>query len=197
MEPGAQRAGSRQRRNLTRADGLGHDASRMMPPTSKPLSHWCFCFSSPKWSLAPSCVLKAVVTPPTLAIPFRRLLWFGTTWVVGQIPISFPGESLCRQSSRNEKRVPRRSSRFPCSDPTPRESTSGLGRFTSPSRRIETLTPCVLPYLYLRSAGVGRLAQTVWCRYRRHGVHRRLLDSSVPNLGSARLRSLPGQCPPR
>src|SRR5271167_920005 len=25
-----------------------HDASEMMPPTSKPICHWCFCFSKPE-----------------------------------------------------------------------------------------------------------------------------------------------------
>src|SRR5215467_2554034 len=47
--------------------------------------------------------------------------------------------------------------------------------------------------LYAGSARVGGLAAALPCGYGRHGIHRRLLDSTVPNSGSAWYRGPFGQ----
>ena len=44
---------------------------------------------------------------------------------------------------------------------------------------------------------ICRVAQEVRRRERRHGVHRRILDSLIPDPGGPRISGLVGECPPR
>src|SRR6516164_2408717 len=55
------------------------------------------------WSLAPSSVFKAVVTPRTLAIPFRRLLSSAQLGSWGRFSTSLPGDLMPRTIKQRRK----------------------------------------------------------------------------------------------
>src|SRR5579884_320070 len=169
-----------------------------VPPTGKPFCHGCSCLSKPGSEPGSEFRAQGSGDAASAGDPVYEITLVRTTRVVRQTLNFFFSRSPCAENQKEAKRLHLHSRVHLGSSPQRCRNRSWIsGDLCRGSTRSRALPSPCLPDLYLRPAGVSRWAETVWRRYRRHGVDRRLLDPSVPDPGSTGLQSLPRQCPPR